>query len=68
MDATDSVPLTTSKDSQTSPFTQRQPSSNVVQKRELYCFLIEDRNQSSANLFSGLRSGVWCDETQSALP
>lgn len=27
----------------------------------------EDRNQSSANLFSGLRSGVWSDETKSAL-
>lgn len=24
----------------------------------------EDQNKSSANLFSGLRSGVWCNETQ----
>lgn len=32
---------------------------------ELYCFLIEeDQNKSSANLFSGLRSGGWCNETQ----
>lgn len=39
----------------------------MVQKCVEWIILLlieEDQNKSSANLFSGLRSGVWCDETQ----
>lgn len=57
---------------QISLFTQHchsgwQPSRTMVQKCVEWIILLlieEDQNKSSANLFSGLRSGVWCNETQ----
>lgn len=60
------------KTCQISPFTQhchggRQPSHTMVLKCVEWIILLlieEDQNKSSANLFSGLRSGVWCNETQ----
>lgn len=66
------------KTCQISPFTQhchcgRQPSHIMVQKcvEWIILLLIEgDQNKSSANLFSGLRSGGWCNDSTviSALP
>lgn len=70
--ATDSVPWRQIKTGQISPFTQHSPTKGDNRPilwfkhvlSDLYCFLIEDQNQSSANLFSGLRSGGWRDEKQ----
>lgn len=47
------------------PTVGRQTSDTMVQKcvEWIILLLIEDQNKSSANLFSGLRSGGWCNES-----
>lgn len=48
------------------PTVGKQPLYIMVQKCVEWIILLlieEDQNKSSANLFSGLRSGGWCDET-----